>query len=139
MPSLLRIPWISQGWSPAGSHSLFQGIFPTQGSNPGLPHCRWILYWLSHQGSCRRRGHMNDESKSQGCHQRLTSQCNLSTIQSQESVSSEGGLVACALLAAHVPCQARKPGKDRRGRGWGAWEGRSRSTHSPGSMAVLRG
>ena len=27
------------------------GIFPTQGSNPGLPHCRWILYHLSHQGS----------------------------------------------------------------------------------------
>ena len=29
------------------------GIFPTQGSNPGLPHCRWILYHLSHQGSPR--------------------------------------------------------------------------------------
>ena len=28
-----------------------QGIFPTQGSNPGLPHCRRILYQLSHQGS----------------------------------------------------------------------------------------
>ena len=34
-----------------GSLSLLQGIFPTQGSNPGLPHCRWILYLLSHQGS----------------------------------------------------------------------------------------
>ena len=30
-------------------HSLLQGIFPTQGSNLGLPHCRWILYGLSHQ------------------------------------------------------------------------------------------
>ena len=29
----------------------FQGIFPTQGSNPGLLHCRQILYHLSHQGS----------------------------------------------------------------------------------------
>ena len=28
-----------------------QGIFTTQGSNPGLPRCRWILYSLSHQGS----------------------------------------------------------------------------------------
>ena len=28
-----------------------RGIFPTQGSNPGLPDCRRILYWLSHQGS----------------------------------------------------------------------------------------
>ena len=34
-----------------GSLSLLQGIFPTQGLNPGLPHCRWILYHLSHQGS----------------------------------------------------------------------------------------
>ena len=31
-------------------HTLLQGIFPTRGSNPGLPHCRWILYCLSHQG-----------------------------------------------------------------------------------------
>ena len=33
-----------------GSLSLLQGIFPTQGSNPGLPHCRWIPYQLSHKG-----------------------------------------------------------------------------------------
>ena len=32
-------------------HFLLQGIFPTQGSNPGLLHCRQILYRLSHQGS----------------------------------------------------------------------------------------
>ena len=30
-----------------------RGIFPTQGSNLGLPHCRWILYQLSHQGGPR--------------------------------------------------------------------------------------
>ena len=36
-----------------GSLSLLQGIFLTQGSNPGLPHCRWILYQLSHKGSPR--------------------------------------------------------------------------------------
>ena len=34
-----------------GSFSLPQGIFPTQGSNPGLLSCRWILYQLSHKGS----------------------------------------------------------------------------------------
>ena len=34
-----------------GSHSLLQRIFPTQGSNLGLLHCRQILYHLSHQGS----------------------------------------------------------------------------------------
>ena len=36
-----------------GCHALFQRTFPTQGSNPSLPHCRWILYHLSHQGSLR--------------------------------------------------------------------------------------
>ena len=34
-----------------GCHFLFQGIFPTQELNPGLLHCRQILYHLSHQGS----------------------------------------------------------------------------------------
>ena len=34
-----------------GRLSLLQGIFPIQGLNPGLPHCRQILYQLSHQGS----------------------------------------------------------------------------------------
>ena len=36
-----------------GSLSLLLGIFPTQGSNPGLLHCRRILYQLSHKGSPR--------------------------------------------------------------------------------------
>ena len=36
-----------------GCQALLQGLFPTQGSNPGLPHCRQILYRLSHQGSPR--------------------------------------------------------------------------------------
>ena len=35
----------------AGCHALLQGIFQTQGSNPGLLHCKWILYKLSYQGS----------------------------------------------------------------------------------------
>ena len=34
-----------------GCHSLPQGIFLTQESNPGLLHCRWILYCLSYEGS----------------------------------------------------------------------------------------
>ena len=33
--------------------SLLQGIFPTQGLNPGLPHCRQIFYQLSHKGNSR--------------------------------------------------------------------------------------
>ena len=36
-----------------GSLSLLQGIFPTQGLNQDLPHCRWIPYQLSYKGSPR--------------------------------------------------------------------------------------
>ena len=36
-----------------GILSLLQEILPTQELNPGLPHCRWILYQLSYQGSPR--------------------------------------------------------------------------------------
>ena len=35
----------------SGCHALLQGLFPIQGSNPGLLHCKWLLYHLSHQGS----------------------------------------------------------------------------------------
>ena len=45
-------PWNSPGKNAGvGSHCLFQGIFPTQGLNPHILHCRQILYYLSHQGS----------------------------------------------------------------------------------------
>ena len=47
-PHVLYSPWNSPGQNTGvGSCSLLQGIFPTQGSNPGLPHCRRILYQLS--------------------------------------------------------------------------------------------
>ena len=47
----LYSPWNSPGQNTeVGSLFLLQGIFPTQGSNPGLPHCRRILYQLSHKG-----------------------------------------------------------------------------------------
>ena len=72
MPWMVGVEWVSQShsvqsnlWphglqspcnSPGhntgvGSHSLLQGIFPIQGSNPGLPHCSQIIYQLIHQGS----------------------------------------------------------------------------------------
>ena len=47
-------PWNYLRQNPGvGSRSLLQRIFPTQKSNPGLPHCRLILYQLSHKGSPR--------------------------------------------------------------------------------------
>ena len=46
--------WNSPGQNTGvGSLSFLQGIFPTQGLNPGLTHCRQILYQLSHKGSPR--------------------------------------------------------------------------------------
>ena len=53
-PHGLYIPWDSPGQNTAvGSLSLLQRIFPSQGSNTGLPHCRQILYQLSQKGSPR--------------------------------------------------------------------------------------
>ena len=56
-----EIPWTIQytefsrpeSWTGVGNLSLVQEIFPTQGSNPGLPHCGQTLYQLSHKGSPR--------------------------------------------------------------------------------------
>ena len=49
-PARLLCPWNSPGKiSGVGGHSLFQGIFPTEGSNLVLLHCRQILEYLSHQ------------------------------------------------------------------------------------------
>ena len=54
-PHRLYSPWNSPGQNTGvGSCSLLQGIFPTQGLNPGLLHSRWILDHLSHEGSPRK-------------------------------------------------------------------------------------
>ena len=51
----LYSPWNSPGQNAeVGGLSLLEGIFPTQGSNPGFLHCRQILYQLSYQGSVVR-------------------------------------------------------------------------------------
>ena len=56
-------------WS--GFHALLQGIFPTQGSNPGLPHCRQILYHLSNQEnpvlSCRKAKNISKDMMDDAC------------------------------------------------------------------------
>ena len=52
LPTRLLCPWDFPGKDTGvGCHFLLQGIFPTQGSNPGLLHCRQILYLLSHRES----------------------------------------------------------------------------------------
>ena len=60
-PTDCRMPGSSvHGNSPGkntrvGFHALVQGIFPTQGSNPGLPHCRLNLYHLSYKEALTKR------------------------------------------------------------------------------------
>ena len=50
-PATLLHPWESPGKNTrVGCHFLLLGVFPTQGSNLGLPHCRQTLYCLSQQG-----------------------------------------------------------------------------------------
>ena len=44
-----------------GNLAFLQVIFPTQGSNPGVPHCRQILYQLSYQGSPNILQRMNSD------------------------------------------------------------------------------
>ena len=55
-----------------GCHALSHGIFPIQASNPGLPHCRQVLYHLSHQGSTLLQRRCNTVQRVQlsarGCH-----------------------------------------------------------------------
>ena len=51
-PPKLLGPWGFPGKSTGvGCHALLQGISLTQGSNPGIPHCRQTFYRLSHQGN----------------------------------------------------------------------------------------
>ena len=53
-PTSLLCPWDAPGKDTGvGCQALLQEIFLTQGLNPGLPHCRRILYHLSRQGSPR--------------------------------------------------------------------------------------
>ena len=60
-PTTLLCPWDFPGKSTgAGCHFPLQGIFSTQGLNPGLPHCRQTHYGLSHQGSLQRTAIQNN-------------------------------------------------------------------------------
>ena len=55
---------ILQARKRVGCHSPLQGIFPTEGLNPGLLHCRWILYHLSHQ-EAPKQAESSSKKKSQ--------------------------------------------------------------------------
>ena len=73
-PQGLYSPWNSPDQNTGeGSLSILQGIFPTHGSNPGLPHCRWVLYQLSYQGSPEgERGEWKNLLKTQHSKTKIT-------------------------------------------------------------------
>ena len=65
-PATLFCPWSFPGKNTGmGCHSLLQGIFLTQGSNPGLLHCKQILYHLCHQGGTPSLSEMGHTIKNQ--------------------------------------------------------------------------
>ena len=87
-PHGLHSPWNSPGHKTGvGSRSLLRGIFPTQGSNPGLSHYRWILYQLSHKGSPRILENSMDRGAWWGIVHRVTkSQTRLKWLSSSNTI-----------------------------------------------------
>ena len=66
-PTRVLCPWNSLGKNTGvGCHFLLQGVFPTEGSNLGLLHCRQSLYHLSHQGSPLHTGEPVPEQRAPG-------------------------------------------------------------------------
>ena len=105
----LYSPWNSPGQNTGvGNLSLLQGIFPTQGLKPGLPHCRQILYQLSHKGSPEAISSVQSLSHVQlfvtpwtaACQASLsiTNSCSLLNIMSIELVMPSNNLILCDLL-----------------------------------------
>ena len=86
-----------------GGHVLLQGIFPTQRSNPGLPHCRQILYHPSHQFSLvqslsRVRLFVTPWATSRQASLSITNSQSLLRLMSIESVIPSNHLIFCRPL-----------------------------------------
>ena len=95
-PHGLYGPWNSPGQNTGvGSHSLRQGIFPAQGSNPGLPHCRWIFYqWVAYPFSSRSSRTQESDQGLLHCRQslyQLIYQGGPSVLKKEESPGEENG------------------------------------------------
>ena len=104
---LFATPWIVAHQAPLsmgvlmGSHDLLQGIFPTQGWKPGLPHRRWILYCQSHQGNPWVKGvNKKPENQQPGRWEGTRRECSQET---GESRSGKGGHQHCTLRGRTTP------------------------------------
>ena len=110
LPHGLFSPWNSPGQNTGvGSLSLLQRIFPTQGSNPGLQHCRRLLYQLNHKGSPRILEWVKMKVKLLGCVQLFAT---LRTVAHQASPSMEfsTGVGSLSLTPGDLPNWEIEPG-----------------------------
>ena len=106
-PTRLLHPWDFPGKNTrVGCHFLLQGIFLTQGSNSGLPHCRKMLYPLSHQGSpkCPIEPLVLGDGGGQECHPLLQgSNPDLSTVsRTLYRLCYQGSLLHVKHCARHI-------------------------------------
>ena len=98
----LLCPWDSPGKNTGvGSHFFLQGIFPTQGSNPGLLYCRQTLYWLSYAGSA-----MNNLNLITSKHQTNVKQEAFYKWRKEESKAGRKEGLVCTAQKCH--CHKRK-------------------------------
>ena len=121
-----------------GCHALLQGIFPTKGSNPGLPHCRWSLYRLSHQGSPRILDWV--AMPSFGESSRPRDQPRSLTLQEDSVLTEPPGKPGCeagTVIVGWVPVTGRlqgAPPPQEGGREGAATSGQGSALHSPPSI-----
>jgi len=90
-------PWNSSGQNiGVGSLSLLQGIFPTQSSNPGLTHCRRILYQLSHKTAVFSHNSGGWKSKIKVLAKLISGMTSLLGLQTLFTVLAHGLFSVCA-------------------------------------------
>ena len=113
-PHGLYSPWNSLGQTTGvGSHSLLQRIFPTQGSNPGLMHCRLILYQLSHRG---RPGILKWVRSNQSILKEISPECSLEGLMLKLKLQYFGHLLQRADSFEKTLTLGKIEGRRRRGR-----------------------
>ena len=107
-PARLLCPWDSPGQNTAvGCHALLQGIFPTQGSNSGLSHCRQILYHLRGLGvgwRLQREGiHVYVQLIPAAVQQKPVQHCKATIPQSEKKHFLKKQMTFKALIYIHLP------------------------------------
>ena len=101
-------PWDFQGKKTGvGCHFLLQEIFPTQGLNLGLPHCRQTLYHLSHQGMQGKKTYFNELLGTYGYFLSFSFRNKRSNIQVDEMIKPLGFHACSDILKIHAQILSR--------------------------------